>query len=146
MLRPEDHHHGDELREALTQFVDQVGEGNWSFYATVTFRRPPRDAIAASSAILRQLRRVPALSRPRTVFYGVEAGRRGTPHLHALWGAAQGDASWRWWNRWGYRHFGISRFYPYAEGGGATEYVAKYIVKESAFDGSWGAWTFADLF
>ena len=140
--------HGDELVDALLRFARELDQQNdWSFYATITFRRAPRDAIAAQSVVLRALRRVPAMYRPGAVLFGVEAGRRGTPHMHALWGRSQTNGwTWREWNAWGYRVAGISRFYPYQENGGATEYVTKYIWKESAFDGSWGVWTFADLF
>lgn len=133
------------FREALSRFA--LEHADWRYFATITFRRAPRDAIAAASAVLRQVRRVPALCRPSSVFFGIENGRRGTPHMHALWGGAQADASWRWWKEWAFKRFGIARFYPYDARKGGAYYVTKYVAKESVYDaGTWGLWTFADLF
>ncbi|GAH89969.1 unnamed protein product [marine sediment metagenome] len=66
--------------------------------------------------------------------------------MHALWGHAQGNASWRWWKEWAFARFGISRFWPYDARKGGAYYVTKYVIKEVHNAGTWDLWTFKDLF
>ncbi len=138
-----------DARRSYDDYGNEFGEwvaglASWTWFVTCTlasknlstgFTEP---GVGTARACLRQLL---VLSGARQFICVFELQRSGVPHLHALLGgcdAINGGVAQEHF----YRHYGISRWKVYQQGGHAPKYLGKYLQKEViemyvGLDGPW---------
>lgn len=128
-----------ELREAFGDFARRW-DGQWSYFATLTFQNQKTTAAGARACLKRFLNRVPRALAPAILLWGMENQKRGTPHFHVLWAnyLSMQPGDWRFLKELWHESYGIARFFPYRINLGAAYYVGKYLFKEQMYD--WGIW------
>jgi len=122
-----------EVRQRLTEWLS--GDTfTWSFFCTLTFRRPPFTRQIQRVGVLLALDSWPCERRRAFVAEerGSETERR---HLHCLLEAPAVDPR-RIWRTW-FDRYGRAKVERYNPQLGAAHYLTKYVLKDACDKGDW---------
>ncbi len=120
----------DEYGDAIGNWIAAMAD--WQWFVTCTLRDPPSKTgftmagAGTARACLRALLERSVASHYVCVF---ELQERGAYHLHALLAGCpsiNGLAASEWFDK----HFGMSRWKVFKEGGEAPKYLGKYLTKD----------------
>ena len=114
------------ITEAMGRFLDRF---DWAHFHTLTFAQESGEdyAVREWGRWRRLVEREAGVAL--SWFFGVEYGRLGRLHLHALTGNTERLPADVMRDQW---RAGHSRILPYDRDKGATHYVSKYVTKQLA--------------
>jgi len=127
--------------DTYSVFAKWLNAFPWLWFCTFTFKRPcKKRALKYVEALLWHMRHVTEGHPVMWAFAAEEYHKNGDRlHVHALIGTTFKPEllSWHEAVGWWREHFGRCKVETYKDGGGASAYCAKYILKEQGEVGEW---------